>query len=119
MHKFFNSYPQTQRRLPDLQATNQITSDGLSPGAFTPTPRAELNVPPRNVIDSAHYGYVYCMALMPSTGWGATTSQRQPVRLVTGSGDETMKVCRFEGVRYSHDIMVTGLELFAHRIGAP
>lgn len=98
VHKFFNSYPQTQRRLPDLQAINLTSSptrdtDGHTFGAIPPTPRAELNVPPRNVIDSAHYGYVYCMTLLPSTYWGATTSTRQDV-LVTGSGDETMKVWR-------------------------
>lgn len=99
VHKFFNSYPQTQRRLPDLQAINNITSltrdtDGHTIGTTPPTPRAELNVPARNVIDSAHYGYVYCMALLPSTSWGAATSKRQDVLLVTGSGDETMKVWR-------------------------
>ncbi|KAN0141012.1 Zn-dependent exopeptidase [Lactarius tabidus] len=108
VHKFFNSYPQTQRRLPDLQAIN-ISSltrdiDGLSPGAITPVPHAELHVPPRNVIDSAHYGYVYCMALMPSTCWGVASSKRQDVRLVTGSGDETMKVWRCSP---------TGLELLS------
>ena len=59
------------------------------------------------------------MALMPSTCWGATTSQRQDVRLVTGSGDETMKVCRSARITYSHDIGVTGLEMFAHGTGAP
>ncbi|KAH9173572.1 Zn-dependent exopeptidase [Lactarius sanguifluus] len=99
VHKFFNSYPQTQRRLPDLQAINNTTNltrdtDGHTIGTTPPTPRAELNVPPRNVIDSAHYGYVYCMALLPSTSWGAATSKRQDVLLVTGSGDETMKVWR-------------------------
>ena len=59
------------------------------------------------------------MALMPSTCWGATTSQRQDVRLVTGSGDETMKVRRFASIIYSHDIMVTGLEMLTHGTGAP
>jgi hypothetical protein len=59
------------------------------------------------------------MALMPSASWGATTSQRQDVRLVTGSGDETMKVRPFAGITYSHDVVVSGLEMFAYGAGAP
>ena len=43
-----------------------------------------LDVPPENVIDSAHYGYVYAMAVLVR-GEGE-------VLLVTGSGDETVKV---------------------------
>ena len=117
MHKFFNSYPQTQRRVPDLQAINH--TDGRTTGAITPTPRAELNVPPLNVIDSAHYGYVYCMALLPSACWGATTSKREDVRLITGSGDETMRVRHLESIAYPLDVVVTGLEMLAHGTGAP
>jgi hypothetical protein len=43
-----------------------------------------LTVPPQNVVPSAHYGYIYCMALVrDDTG--------DNVRLVTGSGDEHTK----------------------------
>ncbi|KAI9446065.1 Zn-dependent exopeptidase [Lactarius indigo] len=83
-----------------------------------PLQRAELDVPPRNVIDSAHYGYVYCMALLPSTSWGAATSMRQDVLLITGSGDETMKVwrCSHTGlellntIECTHDILYAGCQ---------
>ena len=116
LHKFFNSYRQTQRRLPDLEAIN---TDGHTNGVIHPAPLAELNVPSRNVIDSAHHGYVYCMALLPSTWWGATTLNPQDVCLITGSGDETMKVRLFESITHPHDVVVTGLEMLAHGTATP
>lgn len=42
-----------------------------------------MKIPILNVIDSAHYGYVYCMAVLKND---------ERVRLATGSGDETVKV---------------------------
>ena len=50
------------------------------------------------MIYSAHYGYIYCMALVPSVREGSDdppfdrTSERQDLQLVTGSGDESVKV---------------------------
>ena len=58
-----------------------------------PTARAEFNIPAQNVIDSAHYGYVYCMALLPDTSQRAAGAASKDVLLATGSGDETVKVC--------------------------
>jgi di- and tripeptidase len=97
-HKFFNSYPRSQRRSPDLESSNGINKsllgvDGHVVFANPPSPRAEFSIPAQNVIDSAHYGYVYCMVLMPSTCQGATSSAQKDVVLATGSGDETVKVC--------------------------
>ncbi|KAI0256992.1 Zn-dependent exopeptidase [Lactifluus subvellereus] len=96
-HKFFDSYPRSQRRSPDLEASNGISTpirsvDGHVVLTNPPTPRAELYIPPQNVIDSAHYGYVYCVALLPSTREGVTQSMREDILLATGSGDETVKV---------------------------
>ena len=71
-----------------------VDSDGCVQHASAPSPRGFLQVPASNVIDSAHYGYVYCMALL-STG-KVSDDSRLPVdgstQLVTGSGDETVKV---------------------------
>jgi hypothetical protein len=96
-HKFFNSYPRSQRRSPDFESSNGINktlhADGHVVFANPPTPRAEFSIPAQNVIDSAHYGYVYCMVLMPSTRQGATSAAQKDVVLATGSGDETVKVC--------------------------
>jgi di- and tripeptidase len=97
-HKFFNSYPRSQRRTPDLESSNGINktlqgADGHVVFANPPTPRAEFSIPAQNVIDSAHYGYVYCMVLILSTRQGATTTAQKDVVLATGSGDETVKVC--------------------------
>ncbi|KAI0293587.1 Zn-dependent exopeptidase [Russula brevipes] len=96
-HKFFNSYPRFQRRSPDLEAVNGINNpvvatDGHVVFVSPPTPRAEFNIPPQNVIDSAHYGYVYCMVLMPTARQGVTGVTHKDGLLATGSGDETVKV---------------------------
>lgn len=74
-----------------------------------PRPRV-LRVPSTNVVDSAHYGYIYCMELVPSPlvevplrPFGEfepearytsenNTWEKGEIRLVTGSGDEDVKV---------------------------
>ncbi|KAJ6620730.1 hypothetical protein B0H10DRAFT_2020308 [Mycena sp. CBHHK59/15] len=86
-HKFFDSYPQYERKPADIYANNGQSRD-ISPHSdrsTVPMPRAYLTIPEENVIDSAHYGYIYCMALLQDGMAGG-------VRLVTGSGDETVKV---------------------------
>lgn len=87
-HKFFDSYPQYERRPADLNANNgspKVSRQG-SPTSDSdfPSPREYLKIPILNVVDSAHYGYVYCMAILENDERG--------VRLATGSGDETVKV---------------------------
>jgi len=96
-HKFFNSYPRSQRRSPDLESSNGLNKalrgvDGHVLFINPPIPRAEFSIPAQNVINSAHYGYVYCMVLVPSTRQGATSATQKDVLLATGSGDETVKV---------------------------
>ncbi|KZT09086.1 Zn-dependent exopeptidase [Laetiporus sulphureus 93-53] len=123
VHKFFDSYPQYQRRPADLFARNP-TCLGCSSGSPPPTPPLTssslpstsgspssstqalqrplimLQVPPANVIYSAHYGYIYCMALVPSSReasddppFGAEADgEMRDLQLVTGSGDETVKL---------------------------
>jgi di- and tripeptidase len=100
-HKFFDSYPQFERRPADINAMNGVLTpstidlDGCVQHASAPSPRGFLQVPASNVIDSAHYGYVYCMTLLPSTGEVSDDPSLpvdRPTQLVTGSGDETVKV---------------------------
>jgi di- and tripeptidase len=87
-HKFFDSYPQYERKAADIFANNGVgrirgrtspesdLSDG-SAGEY-------LDISATNVLDSAHYGYIYCMTIL---------SEREGViQLATGSGDETVKV---------------------------
>jgi di- and tripeptidase len=101
-HKFFDSYPQYERRRADINAVNGTTTalmnltdtDGCVQHTSVPGPKAFLQVSATNVIDSAHYGYIYCMALLPYTREG---SDDPPIsagttQLITGSGDETVKV---------------------------
>lgn len=83
---------------------NKFFDDGIASGQATPTPLCRDGAPKplkvfhvegTNVIDSAHYGYVYSMALLPSTMEGnieKTDKDMEDVLLITGSGDETVKV---------------------------
>lgn len=80
---------------------------GSSSGQATPTrhkpenipkPSKVLRVTSANVIDSAHYGYVYSMAMLPCSLEGAEDDEgknRENTLLVTGSGDESVKVFGF------------------------
>jgi hypothetical protein len=59
-----------------------------------PIPRASLQIPPTNVIDSAHFGYVYCLALLPPRQIDSDDNAphtTEDVQLVSGSGDEAVK----------------------------
>ncbi|KAF5315326.1 hypothetical protein D9619_006998 [Psilocybe cf. subviscida] len=85
-HKFFDSYPQYERKPADIFANNQApgraSPDSLrSVSTFTGD---HLDVPPTNVIDSAHYGYIYTMAVL--------VRGEKDILLATGSGDETVKL---------------------------
>ena len=110
-HKFFDSAPQPARTVngSPTSTTGSTTPDRQlvhSPGdqaeavcaslRFTCIdggPKA-LQVPPQNVILPAHYGYLYCMAHSPSHLYSGDHRQRdQEIFLLTGSGDEDVKVC--------------------------
>jgi di- and tripeptidase len=131
VHKFFDSYPQYERRTPDLNARNptltnhpSATPPPQSPGrsgqntppylqagtssstdaCLSPSPSQQplktLQVPPENTVWSAHYGYVYCMAVVPSAREGSDNPPRhssEGAQLVTGSGDASVKVRRASG----------------------
>jgi di- and tripeptidase len=85
-HRFFDSYPQYERKPADIYAKNGTGSihGASSPESehYMPAAQGSLAIPASNVIDSAHYGYIYCMALL----------EGDTVQLATGSGDETVKV---------------------------
>ncbi|KAI0927550.1 hypothetical protein AcV5_008062 [Taiwanofungus camphoratus] len=127
IHKFFDSYPQYTRRPADLNARNPTCStchDSLPPtppssSASLPNTSSPisyaaqilrnepvnrtlqaLQVPPSDVVYSAHYGYVYCMTLVPSGREGSDDppldferdGKQGNLQLVTGSGDATVKL---------------------------
>ncbi|KAI0768916.1 Zn-dependent exopeptidase [Irpex lacteus] len=117
VHKFFDSYPQYERKPADLNARNPTCSSrSPSPclGSSTPSVSSSydscvlpnglpnshapqvLCVPPENMIWSAHYGYVYCMALAPSSNREGSDDPaigpNTKMQLITGSGDATVKV---------------------------
>ncbi|KAI0643091.1 Zn-dependent exopeptidase [Trametes meyenii] len=120
-HKFFDSYPQYTRRPADLDARNPTCAssmptsmsltlplsgsgglttpppDGCVKGEHVRAPLATLQVPPESVVFSAHYGYVYCMVLLPSNKEGSDDppyedASEDGLQLVTGSGDSTVKL---------------------------
>ncbi|KAG6811024.1 hypothetical protein H0H92_009327 [Tricholoma furcatifolium] len=97
VHKFFDSYPQYERRPADIFARNP-SAGGCSPPDVDhfPAQHGLLSVDASNVIDSAHYGYVYCMALLDN---------HDNVQLATGSGDETVKLwgCTEKGPVLVHE----------------
>ncbi|KAI0685388.1 Zn-dependent exopeptidase [Cerioporus squamosus] len=133
-HKFFDSYPQYTRRPADLNARNPTCASCLpttslsttppsesSTGSRTPpdscivqpealkAPTAVFQVPPENVIYSAHYGYVYCMALLPSNREGSDDppfrwGEGHHLQLVTGSGDSTVKLWQLPEERSSNGV---------------
>ncbi|KAF9534498.1 Zn-dependent exopeptidase [Crepidotus variabilis] len=95
-HKFFDSYPQYERRAADIHANNGVQSGSRTPripgrgspdstGSVIPHPKEFVAIPPENVIDSAHYGYIYCMTYLRE-------GDKTGVQIATGSGDETVKV---------------------------
>ncbi|KIY49094.1 hypothetical protein FISHEDRAFT_42095, partial [Fistulina hepatica ATCC 64428] len=53
-------------------------------------PRAYFDIPPSNVIHSAHRGYIYCMDVVDRKDAGG-------VLLATGSGNETIWKCSVSG----------------------
>ncbi|KXN88158.1 putative di- and tripeptidase DUG2 [Leucoagaricus sp. SymC.cos] len=85
-HKFFDSYPRYQRRPADINARNGYLPGRESPDADfydIPTPQVYISIPAFNVVDSAHWGYIYCMTIL---------DDENGVRLATGSGDENVKL---------------------------
>jgi hypothetical protein len=89
-HKFFDSYPRGEHRPADFSAHN-----GSRRSTVEWEDLPHLYIPDTNTIDYAHYGYLYCMAIVPSTKLGqndGSLKDHEGVRLVTGSGDETVKV---------------------------
>lgn len=84
---------------------HKFFAHGVASGHSTPTPLCGAGVPKPlygvlqleafNVIDSAHVGYIYSMALAPSPLESACepeSDKHTEIILATGSGDETVNV---------------------------
>ncbi|KAG6333727.1 hypothetical protein ID866_5355, partial [Astraeus odoratus] len=107
VHKFFDSYPQYTHKPADLFANNfgSLPTTPLERDWSSDTTTA-FNIPASNVIDSAHYGYVYCMTVVPSFRAGSEVEHPagENYHLLTGSGDETVKLwdCTPSGPKLLH-----------------
>lgn len=97
-HRFFDNTPRLGKPIGSPTTASVHTSSGAS----TPSsghPRV-LQVSSQNIIHSAHFGYIYSMALLPSPLENAMLHDKvdgqdkseDNVLLLTGSGDETVKV---------------------------
>jgi len=97
VHKFFaGSHPQYQHTIFADSASEIVPA----PSSNVIPSQAEyvvLSIPATNIVSSAHHGYVYCMAVSPSPHQGSddvlSTDAHSRIYLVTGSGDESVKVC--------------------------
>lgn len=109
VHKFFaGSHPQYQHPMSADSASDLAPTQSPNT-ASSQTQCTVLNIPATNIFSSAHHGYVYCMAISPSPHQGSDdilyTDARSSIYLVTGSGDESVKVsccpppvlCEFNG----------------------
>lgn len=123
--------------VPDT-STNKA-SPNARPGTFSkPKPQQTLSHCPRvlrvssaNAVESAHYGYIYCMSLVPppkdeaqigpfgmyqpSVRYKSNQNEREngEIRLVTGSGDEDVKV----SIAPRCDILLWRQEITSCRLG--
>ncbi|EFI27177.1 hypothetical protein CC1G_15002 [Coprinopsis cinerea okayama7 len=94
-HKFFDSYPIYERKPADVFARNSRIGGRGSPDSdlSISISRLHLEIPSKNVIDSAHYGYIYCMTILKPG-----EEDKEP-RLATGSGDESVKIWKCQANR--------------------
>lgn len=99
VHRFFvGSHPQYQH----TGSQDPLNEPFLTHLPGDPSLQAQLTVlsiPATNIVSPAHFGYVYCMAISPSPHQGSDdflyTDSHPCTYLVTGSGDESVKVsCR-------------------------
>lgn len=91
-HKFFDSVPKAQRNAAHSAPSLSVPSASIE-STCPSTGVNELYVPSTNVVLS-HYGYIYSMALVPSHLYSVDDEyQGDETYLLTGSGDEEVKVC--------------------------
>lgn len=93
-HRFFDSLPQPEGR---PQNNSRLNSGLATPGSDHTDDASPhegvLQVEGCCVVDSAHYGYIYSMVILSKDVYMHQGSKEEEVTLVTGSGDETVKVC--------------------------
>ncbi|KAG8994336.1 hypothetical protein FRB93_001592 [Tulasnella sp. JGI-2019a] len=140
-HKFFDSQPQPAGRptpskpspliTPPSSATNlpRTSSPCQFDGSDSSSEVAQINdlepkalaVPPENRIPSAHHGYVYCTALVRDFDSSSTSAPERngatTVQLVTGSGDEDVKLWSYTA-RSNGTTNMKHLHTFHSNVGA-
>ncbi|KAF9651570.1 glutathione degradosome [Thelephora ganbajun] len=96
VHKFFaGSHPQYQHTMSADSASELAPTQSLD-ATSSQVQCTVLSIPATNIVSSVHHGYVYCMAISPSPHQGSDdilyTDARSCIYLVTGSGDESVKL---------------------------
>ncbi|KAG8878994.1 hypothetical protein FRB97_002042 [Tulasnella sp. 331] len=133
-HKFFDSEPQPAGRPATSRPSPLITPSTSSkhlPGSASPpwpeSPKSDLDpepkvlaVPPDNWIPSAHHGYIYCIALVYAvdTQPFAVPGSQKTVQLVSGSGDEDVKLWSYTANSSDNTANMQHLHTFHSNSGA-
>ncbi|KIO31561.1 hypothetical protein M407DRAFT_19497 [Tulasnella calospora MUT 4182] len=132
-HPSSNSFPvtpsSTVRSLPGATTPPlaqhhqlQMSSSDSNPGDVSeehkPSEPRVLSIPQDNWVPSAHYGYIYCMAIVPEHESDGQTTQKQHVtQLVTGSGDEDVKLWSYSADPSDTANNITLLHTFYAQVG--
>ncbi|KAG8950299.1 hypothetical protein FRC03_012908 [Tulasnella sp. 419] len=97
--------------LPSLNVESvPLQTTSTAPSTAVPT---LITVPERNVVYAAHYGYIYCIALADGSWNNADKAQ-----LVTGSGDEDVKLWEWSKSSEDQPASVSHLHTFYGGVGA-
>lgn len=104
VHKFFaGGHPQYQQTK-YFDPSSELVLTQLPNNASSQAQCTLLSIPATNMVPSAHHGYVYCMAISPSPHRGSDdflhANAHSRTYLVTGSGDESVKVSSWPIVRW-------------------
>jgi di- and tripeptidase len=104
VHKFFaGGHTQYQHKM-SVDSASEIAPKQSSGATSSQKECTVLSIPPTNIVSSAHHGYVYCMAVSPSLHQGSDdilyTDAHSHIYLVTGSGDESVKVSHWPPAPY-------------------
>ncbi|KAG8911162.1 hypothetical protein FRC00_006970, partial [Tulasnella sp. 408] len=104
---------------PQLQMSSSDSNPGDVSEEHKSTKPRELSIPQDNWVPSAHYGYIYCMAIVPEHEGEAqaTPPQRKVTQLVTGSGDEDVKLWSYSADPSDSANNITLLHTFYAQVG--
>ncbi|KAG9017933.1 hypothetical protein FRB90_000115 [Tulasnella sp. 427] len=102
-----------------MSTSNSTSESGDHHEDSKPAETHVLSIPQDNWVPSAHYGYIYCMAIVPEheIDGQVAEKQRKTVQLVTGSGDEDVKLWSYNPDPADTANNITLLHTFYAQVG--